>query len=89
MIALNNLDKIWKSKLKRKLKIQFYRSTIESDLLYEAESWTLTNEMWRRLVGTYTRMLTTVLGFTWRDRKINNDLYGELSKITACSKPED
>ena len=36
--ALNKLDKIWKSKLKRKLKIQFFRSTVESFWLYGAES---------------------------------------------------
>ena len=28
-------------------------------------------------------MLRAVLGFTWRDRVTNNDLYGKLSKITA------
>ena len=54
--ALNKLDKIWKSKLKRKLKIQFFRSTVESVLLYGAERWTLTNEICRRLYGAYTRM---------------------------------
>ena len=31
-------------------------------------------------------MLRAVLGFTWRDRITNNDLYGELSKITAVLK---
>ena len=40
--ALNKLDKIWKSKLKSKLKIQFFRSKVESFLLYGAESWNLT-----------------------------------------------
>ena len=65
--ALNKLDKIWKSKLKSKLKIQFFRSTVESVLLYGAESWTFTNEIFR-LDGTYTRMLRVVLGFTWRGK---------------------
>ena len=77
--ALNKLDRIWKSKLKRELKIQFFRTTIQSVLLYEAESWTLTNSMCRRLDGTYTIMLRAVVGFTWRDRKTNNELYGQLS----------
>ena len=53
--VLNKLNKIWKSKLKRKLKIQFFRSTVESILLYGAEHWTLMNKMYRRLDGTYTR----------------------------------
>ena len=77
--ALNKLDRIWKSELKRELKIQFFRTTIQSVLLYGAESWTLTNSMCRRLDGTYTIMLRAVVGFTWRDRKTNNELYGQLS----------
>ena len=40
--APNKLDKIWKSKLKSKLKIQFFRSPVESVLLYGEESCTLT-----------------------------------------------
>ena len=36
--ALNKLDKIWKSKLKSKLKFQFFRSTVKSVLLYGVES---------------------------------------------------
>ena len=80
--ALNKLDKIWKSKLKSKLKIQFFRSTVESVLMYGAESWNLTNEIYR-LDGTYTRMLRVVLGFTWRYSITNDYLYGKLSKITA------
>ena len=62
--VLNKLDRIWKSKLKTELKIQFFRTTIESVLLYGAESWTLTNSMCRRVDGTYTTMLRAVVGFT-------------------------
>ena len=36
--TLNKLDKIWKSKLKSKLKVQFFRFTVKSILLYGAES---------------------------------------------------
>ena len=81
--ALNKLDKISKSKLKGKLKIQFFRSTVKNVLLYWAESWTLKNKTCRRLDGTYTRMLRADLSFTWRDRIKNIELYGKLSKITA------
>ena len=31
-------------------------------------------------------MLTAVVGFTWRDRKTNNELYGELSNVTSVLK---
>ena len=47
------------------VKIQFFRSTVESVLLYEAESWTIKNAMCRRLDVNYTRMLRAVVGFTW------------------------
>ena len=81
--ALNKMDKIWKSNLHRSLKIQFFRATVESVLLYGAESWTLTKAMNNRLDGTYTRMIRAVLGFTWRDHKTNKELYGKLSSITT------
>ena len=81
--ALNKLDKISKSKLTGKLKIQFFRSTVKNVLLYWAESWTLKNKMCRRLDGTYARMSRADLSFTWRDRIKNIELYGKLSKITA------
>ena len=81
--ALNKMDKIWKSNLYRSLKIQFFRATVEGLLLYGAGSWTLTKAMNNRLDGTYTRMLRAILGFTWRDRKTNKELYGKLSSITT------
>ena len=81
--ALNKMDKIWKSNLCRSLKIQFFRATVESVMLYGAESWTLTKAMSYRLDGTYTRMLRAVLGYTWRDRKKNKELYGNLSNISS------
>ena len=39
--AIRKLDNIWKSKLPRNLKINFFRATIESIFLYGAETWTL------------------------------------------------
>ena len=65
MLALNKMEKIWKSNLKKHLKIGFFRATVESVLLYGAESWTLTGKMSDRLDGTYTKMLRAVLGVSW------------------------
>ena len=81
--ALNKLDKIWKSKLKWKRKIQFFRSTIESVLLYGEESWTFSNDLCRRLDAIYTRTLKAVVGFSWRDRKTNSEIYGELNNVMS------
>ena len=93
--ALNKLDKIWKSKLRRKLKIQFFRLRVERVfrggsrtlvLPYGAESWTLTNIMCRRLDGTHTRMLRAFKGFNFREWKTNNKRYGKPSKVTSMLK---
>ena len=80
--SLSKMSKIWKSKIKRDLKLRFFRSTVESVLLYGAESWTLTREMECRLDGTYTKMLRAVLGITWEMKVTNDELYGSLNKLS-------
>ena len=80
--ALNKMMKVWKSNLKNHLKIGFFRATVESVLLYGAECWTMTGEMRNRLDGTYTRMLRSVLGVSWKEHKTNKELYCNLPKIT-------
>ena len=42
--AMNKMDMIWKSELRRDLKIQYFRATVECALLYGSESWTLTKK---------------------------------------------
>eukprot|EP00795_Rhopilema_esculentum_P015882 gene15882-7214_t len=36
-----------------------------------------------RLDGTYTKMLRSVLGVSWKDHKTNKQLYGNLSKVST------
>ena len=55
--ALNSMMKIWKSGMRRPLKVRFFVATIESILLYGCESWTLSKAQEKSLDGTYTRML--------------------------------
>ena len=66
--ALNKMEKIWRSNMNKRLKINFFRATVESVLLYGAESWTLTGRMSDRLDGTYTKMLRAILGVSWKER---------------------
>ena len=80
--ASNKLEKIWKSKLNRKLKIQFFRATVESVLLYGSECWTLTKKLQNRLDGCYTRLLRASLNISWRQRLTNKVLYGDLPRIS-------
>ena len=77
-----SIGKIWKSNLQKRLKIQFFRATVESVLLYGAESWTLTKKMRDRLDGNYTKMLRVVLNVSRKEHKTNKELYGNLRKVT-------
>ena len=62
--AVNKISKIWKSKLSRKLKIQLFRATSETILLYGSATWTLTKADEKKLDGIYTRMLRTALNIS-------------------------
>ena len=80
--AANKMDIIWQSAMRTELKIQFFRSTVESVLLYGSESWTLTKKMEKRLDGNYTRLLRKVKNITWKEKKTNEELYGNLDCIS-------
>ena len=80
--ALNGMSRIWKSNMKRELKIRFFIATIESILLYGCEAWTLTEAMERSIDGTYTRMLRKALNVHWSSHTPNEVLYGELPRVS-------
>ena len=80
--ASNKMDKIWKSKLDRKLKVHFFRATVESVLLYGAECWTLTKQQEKRLDGSYTRLLRASLNISWKQRLTNRALYGNIPPVS-------
>ena len=76
------LGTIWKSDLRRKLKIQFLRATMESVLLYGSECWTLTVQQQKRLDGCYTRLLRACQNISWRQRITNKVLYDGLPPVS-------
>ena len=80
--AIRKLDNIWKSKLPRNLKIDFFGATIESIFLYGAETWTLSKKLNEELDGTYTRLLRHALNINWRQHVTNIELYRNLPKIS-------
>ena len=81
--ACHKQRKIWSSNLKRQIKIRLFVSTVESVLLYGSETWTLTNTLTKQIDGMYTRMLRMVKNISWRDHLTNNELYGNLPKISV------
>ena len=80
--ALNSMNTIWKSKLSTNLKRQFFRAAVESVLVYGCVTWTLTASLEKRIDGIYTRMLRTVTNKSWRDHLTNEQLYGDIPKIS-------
>ena len=80
--ALNKLDKIWKSDLSKKHKLNFFRATVESVLLYGCATWTLT-KVEKALDGTCTRMLKKVYNVDGRAHITNEALYSGLDKISS------
>ena len=81
--ALNKLGNIWKSDLDTSLKLQLFRATVESVLLYGSSTWPLTETEERKLDQTYTRMLRKVHNVTWKDKVTNKELYGDMVKISS------
>ena len=81
--ACNKLDKIWGSNISRVIKIRLFVATVESVLLYGSETWTLTKTLSNRLDGCYTRLLRKALNVPWRQHQTNEQLYGQLPKIST------
>ena len=80
--TLNSMNTIWKSKLSTHLKRQFVRAAVKCVLVYGSVTWTLTASLEKKIYGTYTRMLRAVTNKSWRDHLTNEQLYGNISKIS-------
>ncbi|MCP4494507.1 MAG: reverse transcriptase family protein, partial [Gammaproteobacteria bacterium] len=81
--ACHKMKKIWKSDLRRDLKIRLFQATVESILLYGSETWTITVSLSKRIDGCYTRMLRMALNVDWRQRITNKVVYGHLPRVTS------
>ena len=73
---------MWTSNISRAIKIRLFSATVESVLLYGSETWTLTKTLSDRLDGCYTRLLRKALNVSWRQHQTNENLYGDLPKLT-------
>ena len=80
--ALHKMDTIWNSILSRRSKINLFRATVESVLLYGCETWTLNKKMNKSLDGCCTRMLRKVQDISWKQHLTNIELYNGLPKIS-------
>ena len=80
--ACHKLRKVWKSRLRRQVKERLFIATVESVLLYGAETWTLTKTLEKQLNGCYTRMLRMALNISYKLHLTNVELYGDLPPVS-------
>ena len=80
--ALTQMNNIWKSDLPDSMKRNFFRSTVESVLVYGSSTWTLTKKLEKTLDGTYTRMLRAILNVSWKSHPTKARLYGPLPPVS-------
>lgn len=78
----HKLKPLWTSRMPRATKVGVLTAAVESVLMYGSESWTLTENLTKRLGGLYTRLLRFALNVTWKDKWTNARLYSGLPKIS-------
>ena len=83
---INRLSVIWKSDLTNKMKHSFFQAAVMSILLYGCTTWTLTKCMEKKLDGSYTRILQTILNKSWRQHPTEQQLYSHRPPITKTIK---
>ena len=81
--ALNVMKSVWKSNLSLRIKVSFFEALVESELLYDYESWTLKETLRKSLNGCYIRMLRVVLNVNWSEHVTNKELYVGLPQMSV------
>ena len=64
------------------MEVRFFQAAIVSILPYGCTTWTLTEQLEKKLDGNYTRMLRAILNKSWRQHPTKQKLYGHQSPIT-------
>ena len=80
--SLHKPNKVWASSMSCSTKIQLFRATTETLLLYGSSTWSLSTKEKKSLDGTYTCMLRKVLNISWSERVTTAELYGSLSRVS-------
>ena len=79
--ALNKMNCMWNSNMRKEIKVRFFVAAVESILLYGYESWTVTPKIECMLNGKMLRKATNV---KWWEHQTNAEVYEELQLI--CNK---
>jgi len=79
--AATKMCKIWRSNLSRECKIKLFTTTVESVLLYSAETWSISETFEKRLNGCYTKLLRYALNIKWTQHISNVNLYQDVPLV--------
>ena len=69
------------SGISTKMKINLFKACVESILLYDSETWTLSKQLEKRLDGTYTRLLMRVQNIKYKQHFTLEQIYGNLKGL--------
>ena len=82
--ALVILKTIWKSnKISIQATIHLYKSLVLSIMLYGCETWTLTEDLDRRIIAFETKSYRNILGISYREHKTNVFVYNTIEEIVG------
>ena len=68
------------------MKRSFFQAAVESILLYGCTTWTLTKRLKKKIDGSYSRMLRTILNKYWRQHPTRHRQYGHLPPFTKTTQ---
>ena len=77
--ACHRLKDIWRSGMRRDMKIRLFRKPVESVYLYGWETWIIHGHSLEKNVnGCYSRLLRMALNISWKERIRNVDVFGNI-----------
>ena len=63
--------------------VAIFKATVETVLLYGAETWILTQYLSTKLDDTYTTLLRYIFQRHWSEDPTSAELYGDLPKVST------
>ena len=82
--AARKLGRIWHNPtIENTYKLNIFRATIESILLYAAETWVLTTTLEKKLDSAYNRLYRYALNINWKDKITNAQLFATFQPLSV------
>ena len=81
--VFNILGQIWRSKtLSVRNKIRIFNTNVKSVLLYNSETWRVTNTLTHKLQTFTNRCLRNILNIRWPEVVSNEELWNKTKQVT-------